>query len=318
MEFSSYQAAALYDSKRGGRALPYTALVVDADRCTCGFCRCEADGRVTLLRALGTPLDPPGDHVFLRGIAPSIHRDEAVAPFFLDEQAQRALWNYYASGGVDGEKGIYTLPHLGPVTCAEADAAFGPIRDALRPLLEEALRAAEELGAAEEDLRIVAVGNLAATAPAQLALREALCFDPFLPDDRFAALGAEEAAGAVEQGQRLYRAGQVFGFDLDLLYLTREGEFAEPLARCDQPAAAPEEARFVPAVFLSGRQALRLRCNGETLEFALPFAAAAAGECVSVACAARERKPLPRRQRGGGGDAAELGGPRDLPKKTTV
>ena len=299
MEYSGYQAAALYDfthhMRQDNLSFPVTELVIDADRCALGICRCDEGGGIALLEQAELSQPAPLDQLWLEQIAAGCGVSAREAAGLPDEaQAQTRLWNYYCAGR-RSDAPAFSLPDGRTLCCSQLDAAFAPVQALLDQLLEQGLQLLERLHIPEEQLRILTVGRMADCAPVRLTLRGQLCFDPFLPDDRFVALRADEDPGRiVEEGMRLHQQTQMIGIELDLLCTDASGaEEVLCLARSQQLASALSDPHYCPPVFVSASEPLRFRTGGRVWEQPLPYAIGPLdGDLVEAACVVRAGRPL--------------------------
>ena len=277
----TYKAAVLYDFTRHrdqlGEKFPLTVLVADLDRCALGICQCGENGTAAVLDQISLPQPRPLDQVWLEGLT---GEPEALRTALTSEAFRRAFQAYCQAGR-------RLEPEGSPLSCRQAGEAFAPVRAALEALLNQGLDRLEQLGVDEASVRILAVGWLADCAPAQLALREVLCFDPFLPDGRFAALGeGERAASIVEEGRKLLEQSRTAGVDVSLLWTDGQGREGTPipLAERGQPLSTLEQPRYSPPVFSAG-EALRFQAGDQALEAPLPEGGPA---LVQAACGTRD------------------------------
>lgn len=302
-EFSRYQAAALYDFRHGMQAddsaWPVRELVIDTDTGTLGLCSCTQDGDVTLLAQAGTD-EGALSQLWLDRLAVDCGVPvQLLAERLFFAPAQQSLWNYYRTGSRFDEE-AFSLADGQTLRCSRLDAAFGPVRDRLEPLLDQALDLLNAQGIPEETLRILTVGRLAGSAPVRFVLRRQLCGDPFLPDDRFADLPEDvDPARIVEEGMTLYRNMQVAGIDVDLLCVGADGtESVVPLVQRQEPVSVLQTPRYCRPVFYDPVEPLRLRVNGLQQMYPSPFAAGPlGGELIQFGCLLRDGQTFVRLRR---------------------
>ena len=299
MKRTPYEAAARCDfahwMSRDGVSFPAYELVVDLDGCSLGLCLCEETGTITLLEQLSLPQAKPFEQIWLDRIRQTQPLTENnLADLLESDDVQDRMWNYYRAGG-HRDREILTLP-TGSLTCSSVDQAFQPVREALTALLEQGLDRLEQLKIPEEDLRVLAVGRLAGCAPARLVLRQALTFDPFLADHRFAEPYHEMNPGEiVPAGMALLEQSQTVGFDLTFLCLNDQGRTLEPirLTERQQLLSTLETPVYSRPVFVCTGTRLQFQSGETAWKEELPYKIGpTVGDLVEVACGLREDKPI--------------------------
>ncbi|MDY4954827.1 MAG: hypothetical protein SO073_09310 [Candidatus Onthomonas sp.] len=301
MKDAVYEAATLYDftyhMKADGVAFPVHELVVDLDQCGLGFCRCEDNGSIALLDSVSLPVEGGLTEMWLRQLREECQLTERLSRQPSPEVIQSAnehMWNYYRADGQLDREALSLLGGDQVLLCSQLDQSFAPARDTLCSLLERGLERLEQLGLFEDDLRILAVGSLAACAPVQYTLRSQLTFDPFLPDRRFVALGQDEHPGElVSRGQRIYEQSRTVGMDVLMECVDDQGLGVEPirLAASQQLTSTLEQPVYSQPVFVSAGDQLRFQIGGKTWSAKLPYDIGPMdGDLIEAACQMRDNR----------------------------
>lgn len=303
MKDAVYEAATLYDfthhMKVDGVTFPVHELIVDLDRCGLGFCRCEENGSITLLDSVSLPVEGGLAKMWLHQLRDDCQLTEErfrqLSPEVL-QSADEPMWNYYrADGQLDRE--ALSLPGGDQaLLCSQLDQSFAPARDALCSLLERGLESLEQLGLSEDDLRILAVGSLAACVPVQYTLRSQLTFDPFLPDRRFVELGQGEHPGEiVSRGRQIEDQSQTVGMDILMYSVDGQGQRMEPiqLAVSQQLTSTLEQPTYSESIFVSSDDRLRFRSGETDWSAKLPYDIGPIGiDLIEAACRFQDGKPV--------------------------
>ena len=299
MKEAGYEAAALYDfthhMKQDGVAFPVHELVVDMDRCGLGLCRCEENGSITLLDSLSQPIEENLDRMWLRRLGEDCQlTEETLRQLSLEvlESGNAPMWNYYRSGGQLDREAFHLTSRGRTLLCSQLDRSFAAARAALSALLEQGLECAEQRGVYEENLRILAVGGLAACAPAQYTLRSQLTFDPFLPDRRFVALNQDERPGQiVAWGRHIGEQSRTVGMDVFLCCVDAQGRSAEPLrlASSRQLTSTLEQPTYSEPIFVAAGDQLCFQSGKRIWSAKLPYDVEPMGlDLIEAACQMRE------------------------------
>lgn len=303
MKDSVYEAAALYDftyhMKQDGVTFPVHELVVDVDQCRLGFCRCEENGSIALLDSLSLPTEVSLDQMWLRQLRDECQLTEEILRQLSPEvlkSGNEHMWNYYRADRQMDREALSLPGGERALLCGQLDQSFAAVRDALCSLLEQGLERLEQLGISEDDLRILAVGSLAACAPAQYTLRSQLTFDPFLPDKRFVLLNQDEHPGEiVTQGRRIWEQSRTVGADVFLHCVDAQGQSDEmiQLASSRQLTSTLEQPTYSEPIFVSADDQLRFQ-SGETVWSAkLPYDIGSMdGDLIEAACQMRDNRPV--------------------------
>lgn len=285
-----YEALARFDLSRRPDSSnangPSFELVLELDACRAGLCRIEGSGSVALLDAYGAD---DGEDLAAQWTAHAGACCGAPAEAFgnLPESArtQEALWNNYVSGGRLASTIAFEPAGSDGITCAQLDEAFAPARERLAAMLSWCDEAFARHGVDEGALRILEIGRLAACAPARLIVRERLSGDPFLSDDRFAALPEGVTPdGALDEGLRLCENARALAFSITLECLGRNGEARSVvLARENEKPAAPDAARYSEPICYFGSDSLTVRMGEEIRLVPIPFAPASQADALRAA-----------------------------------
>ena len=303
MKDAVYEAATLYDftyhMKADGVTFPVHELVVDLDRCGLGFCRCEDNGNITLLDSVALPVEGGLTEMWLRQLREECQLTEErfrqLSPEVL-QSANEPMWNYYRADGQLDREALSLLGGDQALLCSQLDQSFAPARDTLCSLLERGLERLEQLGLFEDDLRILAVGSLAACVPVQYTLRTQLTFDPFLPDRRFVELGQGEHPGEiVSRGRQIEAQSQTVGMDILMYSVDGLGQRVEPiqLAASQQLTSTLEQPVYSQPVFVSAGDQLWFQIGGKTWSAKLPYDIGPMdGDLIEAACRFQDGKPV--------------------------
>jgi len=269
-ELSSLEAAVYYDFVHNMRStsLPAVTLVVDLDRCMLGIYRCGENGARELL----VQEEEQGMRVSALDRLPQEGRAA-----ILNEMKQNMQRFYRTGGKKDGP--ACALPEAEPPLCSQLDQDFSPDSRRLEALLKRGLSRLTGLGISEEDIRILAIGELAAYYPAEFTLRRCLSPTPLLPDSRFAVL-ADPPGEIARLGQELYRRNA--GHDIVLICLQPDGQKDE-IILAEKGGGIAQPPAYCAPLFAADGEPLLLRVDGKDRSLKLPFAPAE-GDLVELAC----------------------------------
>lgn len=178
---TAFECAAAYmlcrEREQNGQRFSGWLLVLDMDAYTAGLCSCDAVGSIALMG--DARVDAPSPDSFLEGLE-RLAGAAARAGFAGQERRTRRVYYNYLVGERESD-----LPVYDGVTCSQLEQAFAPAADAFRqlfPLAEDLLR---QKKVAEDDLRILLVGNMARNYLAEHLARQHFSMDPLLPDPLF-------------------------------------------------------------------------------------------------------------------------------------
>lgn len=285
MSFSKYEAAAYYDVNCHRISEETRYLVFDLDTCSFGICVYSEKTGMKLTDSSsvsGEEIDTQEQVRQLLGLTRQLSPQEQDRRI---EEINGVLRNYLMSERM--ADGLLSQTEESAVSCSALEEAVREGRERLSAMTEEAQGklSFEELSSA----RIILLGFLQEIYLFEYYIREALCADPFLPDERFINESFPIHHSEIVSRGMEYEQSRL---KTDYVLLLWDGDNRETrrmvLAKKGQTRKELENPSYTGPVYVSeADRSLTIEANGEEQRISLPYAVEAPeGDLVDVAVGA--------------------------------